>query len=55
VDRLLREPAYAEKPLQPLLALTRNAVLVLAGVAGTVLLWPQSLGGIHRMLEHLVQ
>lgn len=55
VDRLLREPAYAEKPLQPLVAATRNVALVLAGVGGTMLLWPQSLGGIHRLLEHLVQ
>ncbi len=55
VDRLLREPAYAEKPLAPLKAFARNASLVLAGVAVTVLLWPESLGGIHRLLEHLVQ
>jgi hypothetical protein len=55
VDRLLREPAYAEKPLAPLKAFARNASLVIAGVAVTVLLWPESLGGIHRLLEHLVQ
>jgi Zn-dependent protease with chaperone function len=55
VDRLLREPAYAEKPLQPVVAFTRNAALVLAGVGTTLLLWPQSLGSIHRLLEHLVQ
>ena len=55
MDRLLREPAYAEKPLQPLVAMTRNVAMVLAGVAGTMLLWPQSLGSIHRLLEHLVQ
>lgn len=55
VDRLLREPAYAEKPLAPLKAFARNASLVIAGVAVTILLWPQSLGGIHRLLEHLVQ
>jgi hypothetical protein len=55
VDRLLREPAYAEKPLQPVVAFTRNAALMLGGVATTLLLWPESLGGIHRLLEHLVQ
>jgi Zn-dependent protease with chaperone function len=55
VDRLLREPAYAEKPLAPLKAFARNASLVIASVAVTVLLWPQSLGSIHRLLEHLVQ
>jgi beta-lactamase regulating signal transducer with metallopeptidase domain len=55
VDRLLREPAYAEKPLAPLVAFARNASLVIAGVATTILLWPESLGGIHRLLEHLVQ
>ena len=55
VDRLLREPAYAEKPLAPLVAFARNASLVIAGVAATILLWPESLGGIHRLLEHLVQ
>jgi hypothetical protein len=55
VDRLLREPAYAEKPLQPVVAFTRNAAMVLAGVAVTLLLWPESLGSIHRLLEHLVQ
>jgi hypothetical protein len=55
VDRLLREPAYAEKPLQPVVAFTRNAALLLGGVATTLLLWPESLGGIHRLLEHLVQ
>jgi Zn-dependent protease with chaperone function len=55
VDRLLREPAYAEKPLRPLAAFTRNAVLVLCGVTATMLLWPESLGSIHRLLERLVQ
>ncbi|HEY4933551.1 MAG TPA: M56 family metallopeptidase [Terriglobales bacterium] len=55
VDRLLREPAYAEKPLAPMVAFARNASLVIAGVAATILLWPESLGGIHRLLEHLVQ
>jgi hypothetical protein len=54
VDRLLREPAYANKPLAPLVAFARNASLLIAGVAATVLLWPQSLGGIHRLLEQLV-
>jgi hypothetical protein len=29
--------------------------LVIAGVAATILLWPESLGAIHRLLEHLVQ
>jgi len=55
VDRLLLEPAYAEKPMQPVVAFARNAALVIAGVAATMLLWPGSLGGIHRLLEHLVQ
>jgi len=55
VDRLLREPAYAEKPMTPLVAFARNASLVIAGVAATILLWPESLGAIHRLLEHLVQ
>jgi Zn-dependent protease with chaperone function len=55
VDRLLREPAYAEKPLQPVVAFTRNAALLIGSVAATLLLWPGSLGGIHRLLEHLVQ
>ncbi len=55
VDRLLREPAYAERPLQPLVAISRNVAVVLAGVVGTMLLWPQSLNSIHRLLEHLVQ
>lgn len=55
VNRLLREPAYAEKPLQPIVAFTRNAALVIGSIAGTLLLWPGSLGGVHRLLEHLVQ
>ena len=55
VDRLLREPACAEKPLAPFAAFARNAALVAAGVATTVLLWPGSLCGIHRLLEHLLQ
>ncbi len=55
VDRLLREPAYAEKPLEPIVAFARNAALLIAGVAATVLLWPGSLGGVHQLLEHLVQ
>ena len=55
VDRLLREPAYVEKPLQPLVAFTRNATLVIGCVMATLLLWPDSLGGIHRLLERLVQ
>lgn len=54
VDRLLREPAYAEKPLAPVIAFARNAVLVVTGVAATMLLWPESLSGVHRLLEHLV-
>jgi Zn-dependent protease with chaperone function len=55
VDRLLREPIYAEKPMAPLVALARNAGLVITGVAATVLLWPGCLGGIHRLLERLVR
>lgn len=55
VDRLLRERAYSEEPLQPLAAFTRNAALILGGLTATVLLWPESLGSIHRLLEHLVQ
>jgi hypothetical protein len=55
VDRLLREPAYAAKPLAPVVAFARNAALVVAGLAATAFLWPDSLGGIHRLLEHLVQ
>src|SRR5664279_5619263 len=55
VDRLLREPAYAEKPLQPVLAFLRTATLVIGSIAATLLMWPGSLGNIHRLLEHLVQ
>ncbi len=55
VDRLLREPAYAEKPLAPVVAFARNAALVLGSVVVTVLLWPGSLNGVHRLLERLVQ
>ena len=55
VGRLLREPAYAEKPLAPVVAFARNVAVVATGVVATMLLWPESLGGIHRLLEHLVQ
>jgi len=55
VDRLLRAPAYAEKPMAPVVAFMRSAGLVIGGAAATLLLWPQSLGGIHRLLEHLIQ
>jgi len=55
VDRLLREPAYAGKPLAPVAAFARNAALVITGVAATMLLWPGSLSGVHQLLEHLVQ
>lgn len=55
VDRLLREPAYAEKPLQPVVAFVRTAALVVGSVAVTLMMWPGSLGNIHRLLEHLVQ
>jgi len=55
VDRLLREPAYAEKPLQPVVAFLRSAALVVGSVAVTLMMWPGSLGNIHRLLEHLVQ
>jgi Peptidase family M48 len=55
VDRLLREPAYAEKPLQPVVAFMRSATLIGGSVAATLLMWPGSLGNIHRLLEHLVQ
>jgi len=54
IDRLLREPAYAEKPLQPLLVWARCKALVIGCITATLLLWPQSLGSIHRLLEHLV-
>ena len=55
VNRLLRAPAYAEKPMAPVVVFMRNAGLLIGGVTTTLLLWPQSLGGIHRLLEHLVQ
>jgi len=55
VDRLLREPEYAAKPLAPLVAVTRNIALVLGGIGVTLLLWPESLGSVHRILEQLVQ
>lgn len=55
VDRLLREPAYAAKPLAPLVALARNIALVIGGAVVTVLLWPESLGSVHRLLEKLLQ
>ena len=55
VERLLSEPAYAERALQPLLTVGRNAMLLCGGLTVAVLLWPGSLGGIHRLLEHLVQ
>ena len=55
VERLLRVPAYAEKRLQPMMSLTRNAAVVIGSVIMTLLLWPESLGGIHRLLEHLIQ
>jgi hypothetical protein len=55
VERLLREPAYPEKTLRPLAAVARNAALLFGGMTVTVLLWPESLGSIHRLLEHLVQ
>ena len=55
VDRLLREPEYAAKPLAPLVAMTRNIALIVGGVAVTLLLWPESLGSVHRILEQLVQ
>ncbi len=55
VERLLQEPAYAELPLQSWLANGRNAMLIFGGMTVAVLLWPRSLGEIHRLLEHLVQ
>ncbi|HVO78520.1 MAG TPA: M56 family metallopeptidase [Candidatus Bathyarchaeia archaeon] len=55
VDRLLREPAYAERPLQPLAAFALRAGVICGSIGVTLLLWPQSLGGIHRLLERLVQ
>ena len=55
IDRLLREPVYAERPLKPLAAIPCNTALMLGWVAGTVLLWPGSLSGVHRLLERLVQ
>lgn len=55
VDRLLRKPAYVEKPLQPLEVFARNAAFIVGGATATILLWPESLGGIHQLLERLVQ
>jgi hypothetical protein len=55
VDRLLREPAYAEKPMQPVLSFLRSAALVVGGIGATLLLWPGSLANIHQLLEHLAR
>jgi Zn-dependent protease with chaperone function len=55
VDRLLRDPEYAAKPLASPVALTRNIALMVGGLTVTLLLWPQCLGSVHRILEHLVQ
>jgi hypothetical protein len=55
VDRLLRKPAYAEKPLAPLVALLRNVAMVAGGVGVTLLLWPESLNRVHQLLERMVQ
>jgi beta-lactamase regulating signal transducer with metallopeptidase domain len=55
VDRLLREPEYAAKPLAPLVTVTRNIAMVVGGIAVTLLLWPESLGSVHRILEQLLQ
>jgi beta-lactamase regulating signal transducer with metallopeptidase domain len=55
VDRLLREPAYAVKPLRPAEAFARSAALVIGSVTATVLLWPESLGSVHRLLEQLLR
>jgi len=55
VDRLLREPAYAERPLRPVVGFVRNTALVIGSLAITVFLWPQSLGSIHQLLERLVK
>jgi Zn-dependent protease with chaperone function len=55
VNRLLRKPAYAEKAMAPVAAFLRNTAMVLGGVGVTLLLWPESLARVHRLLEHLVQ
>jgi Zn-dependent protease with chaperone function len=55
VDRLLRKPAYAEKPLAPVVAFLRNVGMVASAIGVTLLLWPESLGSVHRLLEQLVQ
>lgn len=55
VDRLLREQNYAEKPLVPLVGAVRNIALLAAACGLTVLLWPNSLSSVHRVLEKLIQ
>jgi beta-lactamase regulating signal transducer with metallopeptidase domain len=55
VNRLLCEPEYAAKPLAPLIAMTRNIVVIVGGIVFMLLLWPPSLGSVHRILERLVR
>lgn len=55
VNRLLCRPAYVERPLAPVVGFLRGAAMVIGSVTVTVLLWPESLGGVHRLLERMVQ
>ncbi len=55
VDRLLREQQYAEKPLAPLVQVGRNVALVAGSLVIAALVWPESLGSVHRILEKLIQ
>jgi Zn-dependent protease with chaperone function len=55
VDRLLREQQYAEKPLAPLVQVARNVALVAGGLVVAALVWPNSLGSVHQILEKLIQ
>ncbi len=55
VDRLLREQQYAEKPLAPLVQVARNIALVAGSLVVAALVWPGSLGSVHRILEKLIQ
>jgi hypothetical protein len=55
VDRLLREQQYAEKPLAPLVQVARNVALVGGSLVVAALVWPGSLGSVHRILEKLIQ
>ena len=55
VDRLLRPQPIPDKPVKELVPLVSAVAGLMAASLMVVVLWPGSLGFVHRALEQLVR